>query len=130
MARALTTLMLRVIALLSLLAAGITLLAALLLRTGPRILVSGLARMLAGTLLAALLFVVLIRCGALLARIVFATRLIRILMSLLCSFSRHDVSPFDLTESTANKLVARLENLSASHFGLAPSAQPRFQFLV
>jgi hypothetical protein len=105
----LATLMLRAVAaLLSLLAAGIALLAALtlaalLLRTGPRILVSGLARMLAGALLVALLFVVLVGCGALLARVVFSTRLIlvRILMSLLRCFYWHDVSPFDLLEFTA-----------------------------
>jgi hypothetical protein len=97
-----------VVALLSLLATRISLLAtltlaALLLRTGPGILVSGLARMLPSALLVALLLVVLIRCVALLGRIVFVTRLIliRILMSLLRCFSRHDVSPFDLTESTA-----------------------------
>jgi hypothetical protein len=100
----LATVLLRVVvALLPLLATGIALLATLtlaaLLGAGPRILVSGLARMLASALFLTLLLVVLIRCISLLARIVFATRLIlvRILMSLLRCFYWHDVSPFDLT---------------------------------
>jgi hypothetical protein len=104
----LATVLLRVVvALLSLLATGIALLATLtltaLLCAGPGILVSGLARMLASALFLTLLLVILIRCISLLARIVFATRLIlvRILMSLLRRFYWHDVSPFDLIEFTA-----------------------------